>query len=253
MKGFILALQFLTVFPVKKGVDATPEELGRSMGWFPAIGAVQGLILVAAYFILSTLLPESIVAGLLLLILVLTNGGLHVDGFADTVDGLAGGKTAQERLRIMRDSRIGAVGVLFVFFLLLIKFLALQELPAEVKPQAVFLFPVLGRWAMVPLAYLAPYARATGGLGAAFSGNSKGVLLKATVSTALIMALLLGLLSLVILAALWIIIYMSAGYFKRKIGGATGDVFGFHSEIAEVLFLLSVLAMTNMLSADLEE
>ena len=171
MKGFLLALQFLTTFPVNKDLKADVSELRRSMSWFPLVGALQGLILVAAYFIFSTLLPDSVVMSLLLLVLVLTNGGLHVDGFADTVDGLAGGKSAEDRLRIMRDSSTGAIGVLFVALLILIKFLSLQELPEEARPQAIFLFPVFGRWAMVPLACWAPYARPTGGLGAAFAGR----------------------------------------------------------------------------------
>src|SRR3990170_7686411 len=151
MKGFLLALQFLTTFPVNRGLKTDPSELGRSMSWFPLVGALQGLLLVAAYFIFSTLLPESVVMGLLMLVLVLTNGGLHVDGFADTVDGLAGGKTPEDRLRIMRDSATGAIGVVFVVLLLLIKFLALEEMPFDVKAHALIAFPMVGRWAMVPL------------------------------------------------------------------------------------------------------
>ena len=253
MKGFLLALQFLTTFPVNKDLKADVSELRRSMSWFPLVGALQGLILVAAYFIFSTLLPDSVVMGLLLLVLVLTNGGLHVDGFADTVDGLAGGKSAEDRLRIMRDSSTGAIGVLFVVLLMLLKFLSLQELPEEARPQAIFLFPVFGRWAMVPLACWAPYARPSGGLGAAFAGNSRDVLIKATLAAAILLSLLLGILSLVLVLVFGIILYVSSGYFKRKLGGVTGDVFGFHSEIAEVFFLLGVLAMTNMLSIDLLE
>lgn len=253
MKGFLLALQFLTVFPVNKGIKADSDELRRSMSWFPIVGAVQGLVLVAAYFIFSTLLPESVVMGLLVLVLVLTNGGLHVDGFADTVDGLAGGKSPEDRLRIMRDSATGAIGVLFVVLLILIKFLSLQELPEEARPQAIFLFPVFGRWAMVPLAHWAPYARPAGGLGAAFAGNTKDVLIKATLGASVLLALLIGILSLVLVLVFGIILYVSSGYFKKKLGGVTGDVFGFHSEVAEVFFLVGVLAMMKILSIDLLE
>ncbi len=253
MKGFLLALQFLTVFPVNRGLKADAGELGRAMSWFPLIGAAQGLILIIAYFVFSTLLPESVVMGLLLLVLVLTNGGLHVDGFADTIDGLAGGKTPEERLRIMRDSATGAIGVLFVVLLMLLKFLSLQELPEEAKLQSIFLFPVFGRWAMVPLACWATYARPTGGLGAAFAGNSKGVLIKATVAAAVLLSLLLGVLSLALVLFFGIILYLSSGYFRRKLGGVTGDVFGFHSETAELFFLLGVLAMSNILSIELLE
>lgn len=248
MRRFIHAIQFLTIFPVKKDLAHTPQDLAGSMAWFPLVGALQGAILVLSYYVLSTLFPESLTAGLLILILVLTNGGLHLDGFADTVDGLAGGKTPEDRLRIMRDSATGAIGVVFVVLILLIKFLAVQELPYEAKAQALFLFPVVGRWAMVPMAYWSPYARATGGVGSVFASNSRKTLFKATMVTVALSALLLGVLSLVIIALLAVIIYLFASFFRKKIGGVTGDVFGFQSEVAEVFFLAAVIAMLNILS-----
>lgn len=247
---FLLALQFLTVFTLKKDLKAEPSGLAGSMAWFPLIGAIQGLILVTAYYLLTTLLPDNISCAIVLLVLILTNAGLHMDGFADTVDGLAGGSTPEERLRIMRDSAVGAIGVVFVVLLLLIKFLALQEMPFEAKPQAIFLFPVAGRWAMVPLACWANYARREGGLGLAFSGNRSKVLAKATLFTAALSSVLIGLFSLLVLLFLGVIIYLSSRFFKRKLGGVTGDVYGFHSEAAEALFLLAVLALFNVLSMD---
>jgi len=249
MNGFFLALQFLTVFRVKKDISFESFELGRSMSFFPVIGALQGLVLLFAWHLLSTLLPGSVVTAALVLLLVLTNGGLHVDGFADTVDGLAGGKTPEDRLRIMKDSSTGAIGVVFVVLIILLKFLALEEMPFEVKAASLVAFPMAGRWAMVPLASFLPCARPTG-LGAAFAGCGRGPLLAATAMTSAAMVLLFGVLALAILAALGIIIYLSSRFFRRKVGGVTGDVFGFHSEAAEVVFLLLLLAMTNVLSLE---
>lgn len=248
MRRFLAALQFLTLFTVGKGA-VEPDDLRRSLGWFPVVGALQGVIALFSWIILSTLLPDSVATAAVLLILALTNGGLHLDGFADTVDGLAGGRTPEDRLRIMKDSATGAIGVVFVVFLILLKFLALEELPMEVKSPAMVLFPVVGRWAIVPLACWAPCARPSG-LGAAFSGGSRGALLGATLFTAVATALLLGVLALAILVALWLIIYMASRFFKRKIGGVTGDVLGFQSEAAEALFIVMALAMTNLLTID---
>lgn len=249
MNRFFLALQFLTVFRVKKDMPFDLRELGRSMQYFPVVGALQGLIVLFAWYLLSTLLPESIVTAILILILMLTNGGLHVDGFADTVDGLAGGKTPEDRLRIMKDSSTGAIGAAFVALLVLLKFLAIEELPFEVKAASLVAFPMAGRWAMVLLAKWLPCARPEG-LGAPFAGCSRGVLAVATAFTSAAIVLLFGLLALAIMAALGIIIYLSSRYFRRKVGGVTGDVFGFHSEAAEVLFLIFVLAMTNIFSLE---
>lgn len=242
-------MQFLTVFRIKRNIPFDVRELGRSMQYFPAVGALQGLILLFAWYLFSTLLPESIVTAIVVLILILTNGGLHLDGFADTVDGLAGGKTPEDRLRIMKDSSTGAIGAAFVVLLLLLKFLAIEEMPFEAKAASLVVFPMVGRWAMVPLAFLLPCARPSG-LGEAFAGCGRRVLAVSTVITSAALVVFFGLLALAIMAALGIIIYLSSRYFRRKVGGVTGDVFGFHSEAAEVLFLVLLLAMTNILSLE---
>ena len=250
MNRFVISLQFLTLFRVRKNLSFDEAEFGRSMYLFPVIGALQGLILLFAWDFLTTLLPDGLVTGMLVLILVIINGGLHIDGFADTVDGLAGGKTPADRLRIMKDSSTGAIGAAYVALLFLIKFLALNEMPYEVKASAIVAFPIAGRWAMVPLAHLLPYARPEGGLGAAFAGCGRAVMIKATVLAAVMVALLFGVMALALMALLGGIIYLSARFFRKKLGGVTGDVFGFHSEAAEVVFLILILAMTNMLTLE---
>ncbi len=247
MKRFIIALQFLTVFRVKKEVEVTREDLAASMRYFPLVGAVQGTILVISSYLLSGLLPGNVVAGMAILILALTNGGLHLDGFADTIDGLAGGRTKEERLRIMRDSSTGAIGVAFVVLLILLKYLALAGMPMEAKRPALFMFPVMGRWAMVPMARWSRYARDSEGLGAAFAGNTTATFITATALGAALLALAMGLLSLLLMLLLGAAVYVLSAFFRKKLGGVTGDVFGFQSEVAEVLFLIFVLALTRIL------
>lgn len=249
MKGFLTALQFLTLFRVKRDLEVTKESLASSMAYFPLVGALQGVILALVDYLLAGtgLLPESLTAGALILILALTNGGLHLDGFADTVDGIAGGKTPEERLRIMRDKAVGPIGASFLFLVLLLKFLAIEELPIEARARAIFLFPAAGRWAMVLMAHLSPSARAEG-LGAAFSSNSRKVLVISTLIMATLSVLALGALSLVIIIALGGIVYAFTRFFKKRLGGVTGDVFGFQSEVAEVSFLALALAFMNILA-----
>lgn len=248
MERFFTALQFLTVFRVKKDIEVTGESLASSMAYFPLVGALQGLILAAVYSLLSDtgLLQESVSVAIALLVLVITNGALHLDGFADTVDGLAGGRTPEERLRIMRDSSVGAVGVVFLVFLLLIKYLAIQEVPDEYRARIFFIFPVIGRWAPVLMAYLAPYARTDSGLGASFASNSRATLIKATVIACILSAFALGALSLVLVGLVGVSVYLFTRFFKRRLGGVTGDVFGFQAEAAELLFVIMALAMMNI-------
>jgi adenosylcobinamide-GDP ribazoletransferase len=241
MRRFLLALQFLTIFPVGKIGYPEPEELGRSMAFFPLVGALQGVILVTADYLLLKVLPVSVTSGLLLIILLFTNGGLHLDGFVDTVDGFAGGASSEERLRLMRDSQTGALGVVFVVALLLLKFLCIEAVPMEARGVAVFLFPIAGRWAMVPMASWADYARKEEGLGKAFAGGDSVTLFTASAITALFLFVLLGLWGLFILAILALLTYAITNFFKIKLGGVTGDVFGFHSEVVEVFFLILLL------------
>lgn len=253
LKRFIIAIQFLTLFPIKRDLETEPGELSASMAYFPLVGLVQGVIVVFTYLALVTLLSESVAIAIAMAVLILTNGGLHLDGFADTVDGLAGGGTKEDRLRIMKDSYIGAVGVVFLIMNLLVKYLTLKDLPEEVKIPGLLMFPAVGRWSMVPMAYWGGYARKEGGLGKVFAGNSMATLIKATVLTSAALALSAGALSLSILIVLAIMIYLTTAFFRIKLGGVTGDVFGFQSEMAELLFLVMLLALANMLSIEMIE
>jgi adenosylcobinamide-GDP ribazoletransferase len=211
------------------------------MAFFPLVGALQGVILLTADYLLLQVLPLSVTSALLLIILLLTNGGLHLDGFVDTVDGLAGGASPEERLRLMRDSQTGAIGVVFVVALLLLKFLCIEGVPTEARGVAVFLFPIAGRWVMVPMASWADYARKEEGLGKAFAGCDNVTLLTATAITAILLAFLLGLGGLFILGILALLTYAITSFFKLRLGGVTGDVFGFHSEVSEIFFLILLL------------
>lgn len=244
MKSLFLAIQLLTIIPIRFIGRVEPHELGRSTAFFPLVGAIQGIILVLSNIILLRFLPYSVVDGLLLVILLLTNGGFHLDGFADTIDGIAGGGTKEERLKIMRDSQIGAIGVAGVVFLILIKFLAINNLPFESKNEILFLLPIFGRWAIVPMAYLGNYAKEGEGVGRAFAEHTKiRELVIATGDVIILSVIFLKLKGLFLVPAMFLFIYLVTLFFKKKIGGITGDVFGFQSELAEVLFLIMALSL----------
>src|SRR3989337_3071522 len=246
MKGFLYALQLLTIIPVKTRGNADERELGRSTAFFPLVGAVQGTILVGANILFLKFLPHDITSALILAVLILTNGGFHLDGFADTIDGLAGGNTKEERLEIMRDSRIGAIGVVAIVLLLLIKFLAINNFSSQFSTlyshYILFLLPVVGKWQMVPMAYWADYARPTGGLGKALIDHT-GIkeFLLATIFALSASVILLSWHGLAYAGIIFIAVYLLTLFFKRKLGGVTGDVFGFQSEISEVIFLVLVM------------
>lgn len=241
---FRLALGFLTIFPAGAAQAWTPRRLGRSMALFPAVGLTLGLGLVVLDWLLGMLIPRAVLDCLLLLILILVSGALHLDGFADLIDGLAGGRGREEALRIMKDSRVGAMGVIGLVMLLLLKYLALYHIPLDIKAAALVLMPTAGRWLQVVLASFCRYLRAEPGTGAAFVAHAGERELLFACITLLAAALVLfggtgvWLCLLFALAAallLW--------YFERRLGGVTGDVLGAASEVMEVLALLAILAI----------
>ena len=244
MRYFLTALQFLTILSLKR-VDPPPceKDLRDSMALFPLVGCVLGGVLISMDYILRDVLPGSVATVFVLATHILLTGALHVDGFTDTIDGIAGGGTPQERLRIMRDSHTGAVGTAMLILLLLTKFLTMDAISGEWRWRVFFLFPVVGRWAMVVMASGAGYARRDGGLGRAFAGNAGWVLSVATGVGGLVVVLILGLKGLFMMAMVGIVAYIFTRFFISKLGGVTGDVFGFQCETAELFFLILFLIL----------
>ena len=242
---FLAALQFLTVIPLPKWREFSPEELGRSIGYFPLVGIVIGLILAGLNWLLSWLLPSAIVNALLITCLVVISGALHLDGFIDTCDGIAVHKTPEERWQIMHDSRAGSFGIVGVLLLLLVKYISLNNIPEPLVITALVLMPVMGRWAMVYAIFAYPYARPAG-LGKVFKQvASWPSLVMATIITLVVAIGLAWLAGLVIMVVTWVIVIAVSAYLKRKFTGLTGDTYGAINELAEVGVLISVLLLAR--------
>jgi len=250
MKRLILSFQFLTIIPIRTSGEVTAADLSGSMVYFPLVGLFQGIVLLVLGRLLTGLgMPDFLASGVLLFALTLTNGGLHLDGFADTVDGLAGGRTPADRLRIMKDSATGAVGMVFLILIILLKYLALLGVLNVAGGAFVLLFPVAARWAMVPLANLAPYARKEGGLGEAFAGPRPGILAASTAIAFIISSVVAGLASIAPLLLLAFAAFVLSVFFRRRLGGITGDVLGFQTEVSEALYLLTAPILLRTLTA----
>jgi adenosylcobinamide-GDP ribazoletransferase len=234
---FPLALTFLTKAPWPRPLLADPEDLARSLIWYPWVGALLGLVYLGAWLGLSRVLPLPAAAALLVCLTVVSTGGLHLDGLADTFDGLGGGRTPEERRGIMKDSRLGAFGGLSLILVLLLKFAFLLAGGEKGWRAEFILFPLVSRWGMVLLAYLSPYARPEGGLGQAMTTAPPRVVAAATISALLLAFFLLRFKGLMLLAGAGIIIWLASRYFQRTLGGVTGDVLGAANEILEAAIL----------------
>jgi len=239
--AFLAALQFLTIIPSPVRREATALDMGRSLVYFPLIGLGIGGILYGLDQLFALFLPSALVNILLLIALVLLTGAHHLDGFIDTCDGMAFGKSPQQRLEIMQDSRAGGLGVVGAFCLLSAKYVSLLFLPDDHRLAALILMPVLGRWAMVYAVSAYPYARKTLGLGQIFKEQASW--LRLTIATLIALAaslVLMKLLGLALIAGIWLILIMMAFFLKRRLGGLTGDTYGAINEVIEVCVLILV-------------
>jgi adenosylcobinamide-GDP ribazoletransferase len=238
--GFFIALRFLTVIPFLRRREIGPEELGRAIVYFPLVGVVIGLFLVFLNWLLGLALPPSLTRVLLVVSLAAVTGGLHLDGLADTFDGLAVRGSAEDRWQVMRDSRSGAFGIISVSCLLLVKYIALNSIPAGQLLPALVLMPVVSRWAMVYAIFAFPYARPSG-LGKLFKQEvNRARFIAATVIALAAAVALAQLAGLFIMASGWLVAAATAAYFKSRFNGLTGDTYGALNEITEVAALILV-------------
>ncbi len=242
-RHFLIAWQFLTAVPLSRDYhEPAPNELAESMLWYPVVGMLLGGLLASSDLFLAHWLSREVVAALLILLLVAITRGLHQDGLADTLDGLAGGQTVSDRLTIMRDPRVGAIGATGLFLSLIVRYAALLSLPEAVRFSALLCMPAMGRWAMVIGAYRASYARAEGGLAAPFLAHlSTTHVIGSTIVLSGLLAWAFGVpQALVILIVGVALSRLMTLFFQRFFGGVTGDTLGATNEIVEICFLLFV-------------
>ena len=238
--GLINAVRFLTVLPIPVKREITEEDLGRSTVWFPLVGALLGGLLFLGSLFFSLLLSPLTVNALVIVFWVFLTRGFHLDGLADTADGLGGGASREERLEIMKDSRIGVFGVLAVFCILLLKFVLLGEMGGSFYSRALILSPVSGRWCMILAMFCFPPAR-QGGMGERLKRHCRWQEMVFATLAALVCAYFsAGIWGLVVLSGTGALMAALALALTRSLGGLTGDTYGALCESAEVIALLGL-------------
>ncbi|MGA2341998.1 MAG: adenosylcobinamide-GDP ribazoletransferase [Steroidobacteraceae bacterium] len=268
---FFTAAQFLTRLPTPVVRDFDSSSLSQSVRYFPLVGILVGLINVGVWWVSNRWLPASVSIGIMLAASAAVTGALHEDGFADACDGFGGGSTPDRVLAIMKDSRIGAYGAIGVFLMLGLKWTALAALPLTVLPLIVVAAHAMSRWCSVALIWRLAYVRGDDDAKSKpFAGRLGGA--------AWILGGLIGVAGFAPLAAAWarwsgdaalsaggaaasgaaassgatalgagavaaaLATLLAGGYFRRRIGGYTGDCLGAAQQLAELAFLLGGLA-----------
>ena len=246
MKSFLLALQFLTIVPVSiKKIN--PEQMSRSVIYFPVVGLLLGSILAGVNYFLNAFGFGGISSNIILVVLlVILTGGLHLDGLSDTSDALFSGKSKDAMLAIMRDPHVGAIGVLAIISAVLLKIAFLSAIGPALKVKALILMCVMSRWSMPLSIYSFPYARQDGKAKAFVDGMNIWIFLAVTLVTITIAYFLLNISGILILGVIGACAYLTAGCVKNKVGGITGDTIGAIGEIMEIAVLISFVILQRI-------
>ncbi len=228
------------------------ENLNKATRYFPLIGWIVGGISIIIYLLANQIFPKNIALLLSMAAGILTTGGFHEDGFADVCDGFGGGWTKSKILEIMKDSRVGTYGVLGLVLLLLIKFFSLLEIPENLLLVSILCSHTVSRLLASSFIFTHQYVREDA------LSKVKPVAKKLSSSNFLI-ALFIGLSPLflfpeliyfLVLIPLLITKWWLGRYFTKWIGGYTGDCLGATQQIAEIVFLLSVIVINNTLTTN---
>lgn len=234
--AFLSAVQFLTIIPCgrRTGFDAR-----AALPFFPLVGLLIGAVLMGIHTLSGLWWPGPVVALLDFVGLAVLTGGLHLDGLADTADGLYGQRTPEQSMAIMKDSRIGAMGTISVICCLAAKWAGLAHIVGP-APIWLFLVPAYARAAVLFGTKFLPYGRTDGGTGHAFFQTPVGI--KDFWGFGLLAGI--SLFSLRALVGLnlgfAVTVFAILGWYRKKIGCITGDMLGATIEVTEtVLFLIA--------------
>lgn len=233
--NFLAAIGFLTILPVPSRAISTN---GRQVLYFPLVGLVIGSLLYGIDHLLSLLpYPEVRIVGDVLFLAIIS-GALHLDGLADSADGLFSHRPREQILLIMKDSRIGVMGVLTLLFCILLKLSGVAGITQSESMIWLVLAPALGRTAQVIGLVFVSHVPSEKTLAESFYQQGKFSLLifcPLPFAAIFYMDWVLGLTSLILFSLLLISLLI---WFKNKIGGITGDTLGATTEIIETVFLL---------------
>jgi adenosylcobinamide-GDP ribazoletransferase len=239
VRSLLAAIAFLTRIPVAKSIAFDANDVAQSAGWFPLVGVLLGGAYVSVAALLKPHLPLAVIAVLLIAIDALVTGALHFDGIADTADGFGGGKDRDDVLRIMRDHAIGSYGGLALVLLVALKCVAYYAVLGSANwIVALVVIPTLGRWSILLLSAIVPYARPGTSVVASMENSS---LIWGSFIVIVVLATSLTIRPWVAAGVVAAVTILWGSYCRRKIDGITGDTLGANLQLCECAALLTFL------------
>ena len=234
MKRLLAAIQFLTILPLPRGLSPDERALGGALPFFPVVGLGIGAAVAAIDWGAGFWFPAPVTSVLAAILLIAASGGLHIDGLADTADGFFSSRPRERILEIMRDSRIGPMGVAAIVCVVALKIALIASVAAPGRALVLLLIPVAGRCALLVQMSLLPYARPEG-LARVFHRNRSPLhLLWAMAFLIAAGGIAGGLPGLAAAGASLLFALLFTAYVRRKIGGLTGDTLGAACEWTEL-------------------
>jgi adenosylcobinamide-GDP ribazoletransferase len=256
---FFTAVMFLTRLPVPKFTDHSQDYLERSLKYSPLVGWIVGGISALTFLVFNKYISEDIAILAAIIAGILTTGAFHEDGFADVCDAFGGGWTKEKILLIMKDSRLGTFGVTGLISILAAKFLLLRELPKftpDIEAPSLnifvnyrhFLLLIVAAHAisrLMPMLTVRVFDYVTD----PDSSKSKPIASKKPTAIEILIAVTFALVPFIFLnwhfllaiVPLPFVVYNLARYFKKWIGGYTGDCLGAIQQVSEIVFYLGAL------------
>ncbi|WP_297017112.1 adenosylcobinamide-GDP ribazoletransferase [uncultured Dialister sp.] len=243
MNSFLVGLQFMTRIHISNNTIWKDEEFGKSVVWFPVYGWILGVFMCLIYYLLKPLDVPYFTAFLIVIGELFLSGGTLADGLMDSSDGLFSGRSRERSLEIMKDSLIGSFGMLSIIIFINLYTLSLGSTDALLYP-VLIAAPTLGRLNLVISICEYPYARPYG-MGKAFATYRGEHAVAGAVVLALLPALYFGFTYLILAgAAVLLGLYLNR-WIVGKIGGTTGDTYGFVNQITEMVLALLFLLITR--------
>lgn len=253
MRSFFIGLQFLTRLSFVKQSEWSAADFGKSVKFFSLIGAVLGACYaLIAYLLLIFLpmhqieLPKHVISVILLALPILLTGGLHCDGFMDTMDGVFSGRSRERMLEIMKDSCVGSNAVTAFVLYLLMQWALLLDFPPAETVAALFVMPIIARLNMALAVLCYPYARPEG-MGKAFADYANRRSLLFAIVSALILVFPVGIFAIISMGVALVFGCWFSRYVTKLLGGLTGDVYGAVSQLTELVVLLVFLATIHII------
>ena len=244
VRSAIAALSFLTAVPVGRRAAIADADLRRGAAWFPVVGAAVGGVVAMVAWGAATILPTVPAAVLAVAAGVIVTGAFHLDGLADTADGVGAALSGRDPGEVMADPRLGTFGGAGLVLDLLLKTSVVSALiTTDGFPWAIVAAGTLGRMSVLALALAIPYAGPGDGAGPWTRALDRRRCLAGLGAGALIAIANAGLVSLAMAAAAALVCAVVARWSSRHLGGMRGDTFGAAAEITETVGLAVALAL----------